>query len=357
MQGFTGGEKVQKFRKVLHVLTVIVTVLAGCGNRTSLPEQPAITPEPAITAESSPVTTEPVTEPAPGSPATVNPLTGREVQQVIPLLAVMIENTAAGRPQTGLQAADVVYEIEVEGMLTRLMALFYGDPPANAGPVRSARPYFMELARGWGAHYAHVGGSDQAYAMVSKWKISDMDDTRGSPGFWVDPQRKRPYSTYLKLEKALAGKKDLTQLPQWTFQTSSLEVVEVSEISVKYHNNLVKYLFDQVSNAFRRSINGKDHLDRDTGKPIQVTNVIIQYANHRNLNDKLGHIQVAVTGKGRADFFLAGRYLTGTWEKSNLEAQTVFRDNLGNPVQMAPGNTWIQVVRPNLEVRWLPPKR
>ncbi|MGH7233990.1 MAG: DUF3048 domain-containing protein, partial [Candidatus Saccharimonadales bacterium] len=105
-------------------------------------------------------------------------LTGLQVAPSVnqhPITAVMVENTPDARPQSGLSQAGVVFEALAEGGVTRFMALFQDQLPTYVGPVRSARPYFIDWALGFDAPYAHVGGSPDALSEIKSFSVKDMD--------------------------------------------------------------------------------------------------------------------------------------------------------------------------------------
>ena len=75
----------------------------------------------------------------------INPLTGEAVEELLTRpIQVSIDNAAPARPQSGLSAADIIFEYPVEGSITRIQAIFYTKLPETVGPVRSARPYFVD---------------------------------------------------------------------------------------------------------------------------------------------------------------------------------------------------------------------
>ena len=57
-----------------------------------------------------------------------------------PALSVKVENTPDARPQAGIDQADVVYEEEVEGNITRFLAIFNSTAPGDhrPGPLGAA---------------------------------------------------------------------------------------------------------------------------------------------------------------------------------------------------------------------------
>ena len=119
----------------------------------------------------------PKPKPVPPAPPT-SPLTGMEVSAddaKRPVTGVMIENTVFARPQSGLKEAGVVYEAIAEAGITRFLALYQEAKPGNIGPVRSARPYYVDWAHSFDAAYGHVGGSPDALAKIKSDGVKDLD--------------------------------------------------------------------------------------------------------------------------------------------------------------------------------------
>src|SRR5262249_28827404 len=149
--------------------------------------QTASSPNPAPTPSASP------------PPAAVSPLTGEKPSKN-PVIAVKIEDTALGRPQVGVDKADIVYVEQVEGGLTRLMAVFNSALP-TVEPVRSARPSDPELALQFG-HIIFVasGGSRAGIAPLDKSPLRAVINDRGAPGFRRDPTRAAPENLQANLK-------------------------------------------------------------------------------------------------------------------------------------------------------------
>ncbi len=55
-----------------------------------------------------------------------------------------VDNSPEARPQAGVNQADIVYELRVEG-ITRYMEVFHSHTPERVGPVRSARSSDINL--------------------------------------------------------------------------------------------------------------------------------------------------------------------------------------------------------------------
>jgi hypothetical protein len=137
---------------------------------TSAPASPAATPTPSPT----PVPT-PVLVPA--------PMTGRQVTPRVAAqhpIALMIDDAPAARPQSGFNAASVVWQAPAEGGVPRYMLVFQDQMPVDVGPVRSARYYFITWAAEWKAVYGHVGGSPEAMATLRATGNGQLGTTRTS---------------------------------------------------------------------------------------------------------------------------------------------------------------------------------
>ena len=167
----------KKFYTVLLIFALSAGLLltaAACGHKEEEPPIAEIQPEP---------------EPVPQIPVDDPQLPGA--------FLVMIDNMEDARPQSGLDKADVVFEIEAEGGITRYMALFYNNGADKIGPCRSARYYFAELAKGLDAVYAHVGGSTDGYSTIRQLKLQDIDGIRATAQqFWRSKDRKAPHNCY-----------------------------------------------------------------------------------------------------------------------------------------------------------------
>jgi len=107
-------------------------------------------------------------------------------------VAIMIENHPDARPQAGLAGAPLVYETEAEGGITRFMAVYDGSTgDITAGPVRSARTYFVDYVEELEALYGHVGGNIDALQQIAANRILDLDQSRvGAAAYWRETSRR-----------------------------------------------------------------------------------------------------------------------------------------------------------------------
>ncbi|MCI0479693.1 DUF3048 domain-containing protein, partial [Candidatus Uhrbacteria bacterium] len=131
-----------------------------------------------------------------------------EGQEALQPYAVMVENAPDARPLSGPATADLVIEAPVEGGITRLMLVFDATSTAEQiGPVRSARPYFVEWAAAIGAVYAHCGGSPDGLALIRSIEgFRDLDEFWNGNRFWRSSKRFAPHNIYTSMERLLAGR-------------------------------------------------------------------------------------------------------------------------------------------------------
>jgi len=278
--------------------------------------------------------------------------TGEEAQ--IPF-AVMIENHPDARPLSGLSKAQVVIEAPVEGGITRFMAIF--DPSTEAeeiGPVRSARPYYVEWADSWHAFYAHVGGSPDGLALIrTKHYLSDLDQFRYGNTFWRSIQRSAPHNVYTNMtqltEHATATPSSETELPLgWRFQvsTSGTTPGKDAEIAIPYGGSFdASWKFDAEQQDYIRYQNGSKQKDKD-GSIVTAKNIVVIETETKVLDSK-GRLKLRTAGEGHAIGFRNGEHYALTWSKTENGLISFQLD--GNDYVLAPGTTWMEVVTDKMD--------
>lgn len=269
-------------------------------------------------------------------------------------LAVMIENSPAARPQSGLDKADIIYEMLAEGEVTRFMALYLHADTAELGPVRSARPYFITRALDYNAIYVYCGGSDDAKKMVRTERIAALDEFAiGRRAFWRVKSRTAPHNLYTDTEKLRreAERKGYDREPEIT-PFKFLEEGETSAggqssagptIHFPRSYSVVSFKYDQASKLYKRFTGGRPHNDLVSGKQLTARNIIVQFVNTK-ITDQEGRRSMKMTGAGLALLFTGGQVYEGGWQKSGLRFRTVFMDEQGEEFKLNPGQTWIEVV-------------
>lgn len=269
-------------------------------------------------------------------------------------LAVVFDNQFGARPQAGLIKAEISYEFLVEGNITRYLGIFLINEPEVIGPIRSARPYFIEKALEFDSYFVHVGGSNQAFADIKNKKVADIDATsRGSDVFWRKNHKRMPHNMYSNYEalKHAAEKSQYRQEPQingFKF-SSSIEDMNKGEIAnninIRYSKGFEpSYIYDDENKVYERYYNGVEHKDETSGQTLTATNIIIQEANARIIDDKL-RLDMDTIGTGKGKYITTGKVIDITWKKGSYEGITKYYDESGEEIILNPGKTWVQVVR------------
>lgn len=276
---------------------------------------------------------------------------------------VMIENTAFSgvRPQSGLAAASIVYEVIVEGGITRLMAVYAGEPADSVGPVRSARDTYLEFASEYNCAYIHAGGSYSAMTALPKLGLRDIDALRESKWFWRDSSKFSPHNLFTNtsnLYDAVAKGHSWTTEPTyetWKFvdddQVTAGE--EANQINIGFGGEYdVTYTYN-TENKFYERTNGRAlHTDANTGKALTARNIVIQHVPEGELIEGKGRINFSVTGEGVVEIIRQGVLTQGTWKKANRLSRTQFFTPEGQEIPLVRGNVWIEVVPAGYAVSW-----
>jgi hypothetical protein len=260
----------------------------------------------------------------------------------LPVYGVVIDNIAQARPQWGLAQASVIYEYEVEGRITRYLAIF-GALPERVGPVRSARAHSAMLALENRAHFVYSGGGVDVLDLLRQWRVTGTDAIRSrSPSFTRDAARRAPHNLFVNLTTLGSAEPtgDVRIRPAYLPFTGE----EALRIELAYSaEHTVSYVYVPEQAAYRRYINGVVHRDA-SGATIMARNVFVQFVPHRT--DLLGRPTPQLVGSGTMHFYALGQRFIGTWRKDSPESPTRFYYADGTPVERIFGQTWVQIMRP-----------
>lgn len=346
----------------LIVLSVIIGILLKKSSSDEVPTTEAttvlITTEPT---ENTTETEEVETTEGIKYDSHYNPYTGlytdSELTDRRPIV-VMLDNQYLARPQAGLDEADVVYEILAEGLITRYMAVFYGELPDHVGPVRSSRPYFVEKAYEYDPYYVHVGGSMQALSDIRKYALADIDGLT-SGAFWRENHKTIPHNMYTSSESLI---KDGNRLGYKTAITpnfikfneafKALNGSNANEITFVYKDPVktdptgyyTSYIYNDEEKVYYRYTNGTPHKDEDSKTQLTCTNILVQYAKTVVIDNE-GRLDIDLITSGTGKYYTGGKFIEVTWSKKSADALTEFFDLDGQPIQLNPGKTWIQVMK------------
>lgn len=288
------------------------------------------------------------------------PLTGlmtedEEATRARPI-AVVINNDPKARPQSGLNEADIIYELLTEGGITRYLAIFQSEKPDMVGPVRSARPYFIELANGYDAFFVAHGYSPEAKTMLNSGVIDHINGMNYDGTLFQRVSfRKAPHNSYISYENIKKGaemnqyslNETVSPLPFLSKdEAAQIQADEQShEITVRYSNSYaVAYYYDESEKHYTRFTGQEQTVDYETNEPLTLENIFIVEADHR-VADEAGRRVIDITSGGDAILLQNGMVRYVQWTNENGRIVPTASD--GEEVGFVPGKTWIHFVPTN----------
>lgn len=334
----------------LGFLFVMLFSLISCGDgdkEVILEETPVPTVTPSL--EAAPTAT-PV--PTPSPEAFKLPVEGLRP------IAVMIDNEGTkSMPQGGLDKAQLIYEIIVEGGETRLMPVFWEMEPEMIGSVRSSRHYFLDYAMENDAIYVHYGWSYIAERDIKKLKINNINGVaNGGEIFWdLTNDKKNWQDSYTSMEKIqdyikrVKYRTTTDKKQVFSFNESAVEPLagdKAGKISIRYSSSYTcGFEYDQASKKYLRFRKGSPQIERTTGAQLTAENIVVQFVkNHTIEGDTAGRQEVYTVGSGSGYYITRGKAVKIKWSKSERSAATKYTDESGNTIKLNPGPTWVQIV-------------
>lgn len=294
-----------------------------------------------------PPTTAPKFFPLTGLPVTDAALAGR------PAITVKIENSAASRPQAGLDKADVVVEAVVEGGQTRFLAIFQSTDASQAGPVRSVRPSDPAIVSPFGGIVAYSGGIPRFVSAMKATGLVNVDED--SPGGALLRRRDKvaPHNLYTSTPALYAKAGSAKAPPQFaSFLRPDVPYAPVGAVPVLGLTLAIGsattagYDWDAVTKTWKRTTDGRAFVV-EGGNQVAPTNVIVQFVPYEAVGevDTTGApvSEAKVIGTGSAVIFANGTMLAARWSKPSMTAMTAYTDAAGQPIQLPPGRTWVEL--------------
>lgn len=345
-----------KYISLILALVLMVSTFGACGKKE----------EPETTAPTTTTTTEPTTI-SPYKTGEYNPLTGEfnYPKKLIGSRPVMIsvENHIDARPQWGITTADVVWEMVVEGGITRML-LMYADPsriPDQVGPMRSARHYFVELAEGFDAIFVHMGGSPQAYNALSKQGTDNIDSVYKRDQTRNTATEHRAYTTNELVNSHIENNKIRTKVEKgyenpfsFNYETVKLPDGKATKFTVPFSNYCTYTLtYNKKTKLYKSSIGDNPFMD-DNGKQQSFTNIIMCYVDVSDISgDKKGRKTFDLSS-GEGVYISNGTYQAITWEKGGYTDMMKFYVANGNSkkqkeISLNAGRTYIALVPTSMQ--------
>ncbi len=284
------------------------------------------------------------------APLRINPFTGAKPNKN-PVVAVKIDDTGNGRPQRGITQADIVYIEQVEGGLSRLVAIFNTSLP-SVEPVRSTRANDPELLAQYGPiGYVAAGGAPNPLMLLRRSSLRASVGLYG-PGLSRDGSRTPPYNLVANLavlaKRLKASRAKSTGLSWSASSKQAARAPGGYSVRTTVGSTPVEFRWRAKLHRYARVIGGVEQ-HAASGALITTPNVVVQFCkvttywkdvdvNHQPA--KWSH----TVGSGKVVVFRNGRRITGTWSRKNLSSGTTLRDGHGAPIALAPGGAWFVLV-------------
>ena len=365
-----GIMKKNKVAIFIALLALMLTGAAGCGSKD---EETTTTEE--ITSEED-VTTEVTTEEEIVHEGVYNDLTGEWVtdrdEEYGRPIAVMINNISEALPQCDIGKADIIYEMMVEGGITRLLAIYndYSDLEL-LGSIRSCRPYYVTVAMEYDAIYMHYGQSPQGEEKLASSDIDNLSglDAEGNVTYYRYSERVSPHNVFTNTEMILAGieyceyETEHSDSFESVFQfheeiTSLDEDTSDAETANKITTPVSSYTtpwfeYNEEDGLYYRFEYGEAQIDGNTGEQLAFENVIIQFAHYTSIDDH-DRQELDQVGEGTGYYATNGKIIPITWKKATESSVTKYYYSDGTEISLNPGKTWITVMESDnaSEVTW-----
>ncbi|WP_448630282.1 DUF3048 domain-containing protein [Cellulomonas soli] len=348
------GVRRARLARVLPVLGAgLVLAVAACSSAGPTP-----TPAPTVTSEGI-VTAQKQAVPAPVVPPRW-PLTGVATDELVerPALAVKIENPREARPQTGIDQADMVWEEVVEGGVTRFVAVFHSQVPAEIGPIRSVRPMDPAIASPLHGLIAFSGGQPVFVNALAASGLQLLSHDSGDDGFYrkkgVAPAPHNVYGTPETFWSQADGTHSASPGAQFVIarRAEQSTVVQVGTPVATLATPLSGYAkpswtWDEGSGTWLRS-EGTSPATAASGARLAAANVValkVKLVDSGTIDPAGSAVpETKLVGSGEGVVAVGGRTLAVTWSKSATDAPLTLSTADGASVSLAPGVTWIELV-------------
>ena len=295
-----------------------------------------------------------------------DPLTGvlvKKAESNKQIYGVMIDEHVDARPQSGIDKAFLVIEAPVESGYPRLLAFFSADQKVDKiGPVRSARPYYIDWVNELDALYAHVGGSNEALDKISTGPTIDLNQFWHDAQFWRSADRDAPHNVYTStdlLGKYVQSKSDTGHALNpiygvWKFKTTDATDVSSENISLHFISPGYNFVwnFDTQLKKYVRVQNNAPVKTLDE-QQIVADNIAVVVTDVASI-DSVGRRSVRTIGSGTAYVFQDGKETEAVWKKPSVTERLRFFTKDGTEMEMNPGITWIEILGDAAQMQVLP---
>lgn len=364
-------------KRMIALLCGACLMLCACGKEenpypTKEKEPTTVATTVPATQETTEPTAEPVTEPSeettPEQELIRHPLTGEVLDAPYSgrVAAVVINNLRDALPHYGVSQADLFFEVETEGGITRCLALF-SDPGAvgTIGPVRSTRTFYNNIAQGYDAVLFHCGGSVRGrngYGGIDGGKIGDWEHVDAvyveAPYYFRDTDRYNYQGYSWEHTLFTTGEGIVKALEKYGYNearefVSGLQFSETvqpggtgaEQVTVTFRGGKTTgFTYDAQTGLYKARQYGQDYVDAATGEQMSFSNVITLYTRQSFLHDgEYSRSYYTLTGEGEGHLAVGGEIVPICWSRGSMEEPFVFTAEDGTPITLAVGRTYIAV--------------
>lgn len=274
--------------------------------------------------------------------------TNEDPQKKTPYM-VVVENSKASRPQSGLSFADIVYETSAEGGIPRFIAIYHSNTASKIGPVRSIRPYFLTISKEYILPIAHCGGSKEALNEVKKdSSIMSINEMTNGKYYYRDTKRKAPHNLYTSSETILQAindkKYNLKAESSLKFDNEFFnnDLKQALNITIK-PNNVYETSYIFKNGTYTKFMDGEVAKDAITNSPLTFTNIVVQKTDITLQTDN-SHLNIDLVNSGEGYVFSNGKVIEMKWSKNSQYDNTKLYDLDGNEIALSEGNTIWNIV-------------
>lgn len=262
------------------------------------------------------------------------------------VLAVKIDNVRAARPQSGLDAADIVYAEQVEGGLSRLMAVYATKFPDTVGPVRSARESDLELLRQFNEPtLAFSGAHSKLLPLMDEEPLRAVTPSDAPDAYFRGTDKSAPHNLYLRPERLVDSPPGADALTTgFRYGPAPMGGTPENSRTIRYPAARFTFTWSQSEQRWQVSMDGTPTVMTD-GTRVTASTVVVQHVTVREsrFRDFLGSNTpyTETVGSGRAEILRDGRAFDAKWERKTATDGTDFTTRNDEPLNFAKGQVWV----------------
>ncbi|MGV9498597.1 DUF3048 domain-containing protein [Streptomyces sp. NPDC003642] len=261
-------------------------------------------------------------------------------------LAVKLDNARSARPHTGVDAADVVYVEQVEGGLSRLMAVYATRMPESVGPVRSARESDLELLRQFHRPtLVFSGAQKKLLPLIDEAPLRAVTPSDAPDAFHRASDRAAPHNLYLRPGRIVPeapGRAALTT--GFRYGSAPGGGTATDSRTVRYPAARFTFTWSDARDRWLVGMDGAPATETG-GARMAAATVVVQYVKIREsgFRDFLGNNSpyTETVGYGKATVLRDGRAWDVDWKRAKATDGTAFTTADGSPVNFAEGQVWV----------------